>query len=181
MLSFGDLIDEIDEVVAAADAATGGALSVTVGLPPGTLGAAAATSVVVDAAGQESAGSNRGGTNPVQPNKGYPPGFQPPVQDTCCQRYRLANEFLLDTLTGKVWRYSQEEKAFSAVPRKLTQAEYLRAQVRVESLLEKFKHKFAEDVLSKLPPSARGEIGKQFENDYVKVIEAALSKMKPAA
>jgi hypothetical protein len=41
----------------------------------------------------------------------------------CCPAFQLQGEFLLDTSTGRVWKYDERESAFVPIPKKLTAPE----------------------------------------------------------
>jgi len=143
-----DIGDVFKAVVTAADAMSGGAASLVVGAPPGTLGTIAAANL-----GAETIAGEMGGS-PAKPASGRPAAPfasstpQPPL---AVQRYTLVGDFLLDTCTGKVWKYDSNEKSFATVPHKLNPLEFLRAQLHTEHMLDFLKARHAEDVLARLP------------------------------
>lgn len=149
-----------------------------IGLPPGTRGTAGAAQVGLEAV----VGANA--EAPAGTKKGKPSlssAVAASAAEAMVQRYTIIDGFLLDTCTGKVWKYDDASNSFVAVPRKLTQLEFLGAQLRAERALDQFKARHADEVLVNLPGSIRNEVSKKFESDYVKVIEDAVNKMRPKA
>ena len=47
-----------------------------------------------------------------------------PEQSRCCPAFQLEGEFLLDTASGRVWKYDERESAFVPIPKILTPIEH---------------------------------------------------------
>ncbi len=54
---------------------------------------------------------------------------------TCCPRYQIDGNFLLETQSGRVWKYDQGGNVFVAVDRKLSQSDYRVFQANVGELV----------------------------------------------
>jgi len=129
----GISIDDI--ALGVADALTGGMVSMARGYPPGTLAAVATAEALAQTRKQAAAGSSAGGTSgsgnadPTTSGAGATcdPAPSPQTATTgnaCCfPPYQIEGQFLLETMSGRVWRYSDADAAFLPVPRRLSDFE----------------------------------------------------------
>jgi hypothetical protein len=161
-------------LLGAADVLSGGLVSASVGQPPGTVAAAAVTADVADAVASR-------GSNQLSPKPGAAGGSAPKQQPECCPRYQISGDLLLETNTGRVWKYDQAKNTFVAVQKKLSHLDYWRTKLQLEDVLEGIHKEFDEEVLSKLPSAMKGDAKKKFVDDFVKVMQDELEKMKPGA
>jgi len=167
--------------LAFADAVSGGAVSLTAGLPPGTVAAGATTAALAGAAtdsGDSAAQPARVGT-PSPSASGRPSASG--AQLECCPRYQITGDYLLETNTGRVWKYDQGQKAFVAIPKKLLELDYWRTKWQFDDVVEMLEHEFDKEVLAHAPSALKPELKKKFTNDYVKIIQKELEKAKPGS
>lgn len=159
--------------IAGADALTGGLVSLVAGQPPGTAAAAALVAEATEGAGSRAGGGQQG----PRPGTSAGAGSKPPSD--CCPRYQLSDGMLLETNTGRVWKYDQAQNAFISVPKKLSHLDYWRTKVSVGDVLERVQQEFDEEVISKLPDAMKKAARKEFSEEFVKVMQDEVEKMKP--
>ena len=87
-----------------------------------TLGALATGGVSEVLALAQAAGDQNGTGGGGGGQQGSAPGGAP-QGDTCCRRYEIEAPFLLDTQTGRVWRYNDKKNVFEIVEREATKPE----------------------------------------------------------
>ena len=149
--------DYWEEAIVVIDTATGGGLSATVGLPPGTLGGIAATGAVGGAIGEHFI--PRGEANSEDSADGSSAKQSAPIIcNECCPRYQLDSELLLETNSGKVWKVDKQNNELIPIKKKLSKLDHLRAEIITKHSINEMMKKYEEEVLSKLPEAAKKSV-----------------------
>ena len=91
-----------------------------------------------------------------------------PLGAACCDRYRFNDGFLVDGVTGLVWRFDERQKALVEVPRKPAEEKRPLIKALLESQLENVRDQYHAQVVGPLPPGLRQEATKEFEKRFVK-------------
>lgn len=98
--------------------------------------------------------------------------------DCCCDRFQLEDGLLLDKNTGRVWEYDKPGKAFVFLPMKPAAEHEKIAEIMLEKNLSAITSKYAEEVLSTLPPRARSAQLTVFEKSYIEPLRASMHSRK---
>jgi len=121
--------------------------------------------------------------DPVTPSKsgGLGFGITPPIgamlsggllpqqsKATCCDRFRLTDGFLVDGVTGLVWRFDETQKALVEVPRKPAEEKRPLIKAILEAQLQNVRDQYEAQIVSPLSPALRQEATKEFKKRFVK-------------
>jgi len=96
---------------------------------------------------------------------GQPAG---PRATTCCDRYTFSDGFLVDGVTGLVWRFDERQKALVEVPRKPAEEKQPLIKALLEAQLQNIRDQQNAQLVGPLSPDLRQEAAKQFEKRFVK-------------
>jgi hypothetical protein len=86
----------------------------------------------------------------------------------CCDRYRFSDGFLVDGVTGLVWRFDQGQKALIEVPRKPAKEKQPLIKALLEAQLQTVRDQHNAQLAGPLSPELRQEATKDFEKRFVK-------------
>ena len=141
------------------------------------------TEAVVEATSPDHASPSPPGINISLPGMqiGAHPGIVPPspidlrnnlpqrgsVGGPCCERFKLENGFLLDTSTGRVWRFDQKLGSFLSIPLQYGGDDQDLAQTMMEQQMKEIRKKYDHEVLSTLPARARATQMAVFEKEFI--------------
>ena len=155
-----------------ANAATGGAY----GLLEAGIDAATGSSSPTTAPSDTATGSTGGSLDDLvdkmrkaqadrdQANK--PPANSAPQTTACCDRYRFNDGFLIDGVTGLVWRFDESQKAFVEVLRKPAKEKLPLFKTLFDAKIQELRNQY-ETQLVTLSPELRTEATKEFEKRFV--------------
>jgi hypothetical protein len=104
-----------------------------------------------------------------------PPAMIGSAREACCERFRLNDGYLVDGVTGSVWRLNTRENVLEEVPRRPTKVTADLWKPFLEAQLDQVKQSYSSEVLNELPAAQRARQLRAFENRYLKPLRAALT------
>jgi hypothetical protein len=96
---------------------------------------------------------------------------RPPMGEaTCCDRYRFNDGFLVDGVTGLVWRFDESKKAFVEVTRKPAEEKLPLITAVWEAQIQAVRKQYEAQLINTLSPELRDQAIKDFEKRFLKPI-----------
>ena len=171
----GDLNSAVNDVRTGIQDVTGGALqprgpgaavgpfgATVFGRPPGELVAAPPAS---------SERCPGGGANAVNPP------VQSPAPSPCCDRYRFSDGFLVDGVTGTVWRFDERSKSFEEIAVNHNKAKQTLVGSLIETRLSALRNQYEMEVLGTVAPPQRASQLAAFEKTHLAPLREAANAL----
>lgn len=95
-------------------------------------------------------------------------------QPMCCDRFKLANGYLVDGATGSVWRLNSRDNVLEEVPRRATKSTQSIKQMLAEMQLKQISEAYANEALGELSVNQRALQLKLFDKRYLQPLRAAV-------
>lgn len=88
-------------------------------------------------------------------------------RESCCQRFRFADGYLVDGVSGEMWRLNTRDNVLEEIPRRSSKATTEARKALLEMQLQQVKEGYSAEVLSQIPSGQRAKQLRVFEKRYL--------------